>query len=230
MALDPIPAPRVPDRPAGQRLIAAAARPRHRASAAGLARRRQMINLAKWLLPAMALVLLSAIAMWPEMHRIETSARSATQPASEVTGGRLTDAHYHSVDQHERPYTLSASIAQQDGPDRVNLTAPKGDITLEGGSWVMVKAKQGVFLQHSKQLDLSNQVTLYRDDGTILVTASASIDLDQGAGAGSDPVHAEGPFGTLEAQGFTLTDKGAAIDFTGPAKLVLNGTSPGKAP
>ncbi len=27
----------------------------------------------------------------------------------------------------------------------------------------------------------------------------------------------EGPFGTLDAQGFTITDKGAAIQFTGPA-------------
>jgi hypothetical protein len=43
-------------------------------------------------------------------------------------------------------------------------------------------------------------------------------------------VHAEGQFGTLEAEGFTLTDKGALISFTGPATLVLNQTSPGKAP
>jgi len=30
------------------------------------------------------------------------------------------------------------------------------------------------------------------------------------------------PFGVLDAQGFTLTDKGAAIQFHGPARLVLN--------
>jgi hypothetical protein len=35
--------------------------------------------------------------------------------------------------------------------------------------------------------------------------------------------HAEGPFGVLDAQGFTLVDKGAAIQFHGPAKLTLNG-------
>jgi lipopolysaccharide export system protein LptC len=87
----------------------------------------------------------------------------------------------------------------------------------------MVKAKQGVYMQHSDLLDLSHDVTLYRDDGTTMLTASASMDLKQGAGSGAEPVHAEGPFGTLEAQGFTLTDKGALIDFTGPAKLVLNG-------
>ena len=51
-------------------------------------------------------------------------------------------------------------------------------------------------------------MTLYRDDGTTMVTASASIDLKPGAAAGGEPTHAEGPFGTLDAQGFTLTDKG----------------------
>ena len=34
---------------------------------------------------------------------------------------------------------------------------------------------------------------------------------------------AEGPFGTLEAQGFAVVDQGAVIQFTGPARLVMNG-------
>ena len=39
-------------------------------------------------------------------------------------------------------------------------------------------------------------------------------------------MHAEGPFGVLDAEGFMLTDKGTAVEFTGPAHLVLNGTNP----
>ncbi len=230
MSPQPMQAPRAADHRNARRLIGAEGKARRRASAAGLARRRQMITLAKWSLPAMALLLLCTIAVWPEVQRIEAGARTAARIASDVAAARLTDAYYHSVDQHGRPYTLSASIAQQDGPEQINLTLPKGDITLENGSWIMVKAKQGVFMQHSNLLDLSHDVTLYRDDGTTLVTASASMDLNRGAGSGSEPVHAEGPFGTLEAQGFTLTDKGALIEFTGPAKLVLNAASPGKAP
>jgi lipopolysaccharide export system protein LptC len=143
-----------------------------------------------------------------------------------VGGATLTDARYRGVDDQGRPYTLTAATAQQDGPDRVILTTPKGDITLSNGTWLMVQSKDGVFLQHSGQLDLSHEVTLYRDDGTTLVTASASIDLKNGAAASSDPTHAEGPFGTLDAQGFTVTDKGAAVQFAGPAHLVLNGASP----
>ena len=49
--------------------------------------------------------------------------------------------------------------AQQDGPDRINLTTPKADITLANGTWLMLQSKDGVFLQHSNQLDLSRDVT-----------------------------------------------------------------------
>jgi lipopolysaccharide export system protein LptC len=38
-------------------------------------------------------------------------------------------------------------------------------------------------------------------------------------------VHVEGPFGVLDAQGFAVMDKGNAIDFSGPAHVILNGVS-----
>jgi lipopolysaccharide export system protein LptC len=215
-----------PRRP-GQKLVAAASARIHRPpSPRDLARRRRRILLTKWLLPTVAVLLLAMIAVWPQIDLITDHARMAYQKGAAVLGGAtITDAHYHGVDEHGHPYTLTAATAQQDGPDRINMTLPKGDTTLSNGTWLMLQAKLGVFLQHSNQLDLSREVTLYRDDGTTLTTASASIDIKNGAAAGSDPTHAEGPFGTLDAQGFTITDKGASVQFTGPAHLVLNGAS-----
>jgi len=212
----------------GRHLVAAAAtRVRLSPTSSGIARRRLIITLTKWLLPAIALMLLASIAVWPEIERATDTARIAIRRmGSEIEGARLTDARYHGVDEQGRPYTLTADMAEQAGTDRINLTIPKGDITLGNGTWLMVQAKNGVFLQHSNQLDLSRDVTMYRDDGTTLTTASASIDLKNGAAASSDPTHAEGPFGTLDAQGFSVTDKGAIVQFTGPAHLVLNGSSP----
>jgi lipopolysaccharide export system protein LptC len=228
MTIEPLRVRSTPVRRPGQSLVAAAAtRVRHPPSPGVLARRRIVITLTKWLLPTLALLLLATIAVWPQIDRATDVARIAFQRmGGEVGGARLTDAHYHGVDERGRPYTVTAATAQQDGPERINLTVPKGDITLEDGTWLMLQARQGVYLRHSSQLDLSHAVTLYRDDGTTLVTSSASIDLKNGAAASSDPTHAEGPFGTLDSQGFTLTDKGAAIQFAGPAHLVLNGSSP----
>ena len=213
----------------GTRLIAAtAARMRRPPTPRHLARRHRAITLTKWLLPALALALLSTIALWPEFDRATEQARVAFRRVSgEIRGAQLIDARYRGIDAKGRPYTLTATTAQQAGPQRVNLTDPKGDITLQNGTWLMLQANDGVYLQHANQLDLSHAVTLYRDDGTTLVTGSASIDLKHGAAAGAEPVHADGPFGTLDAQGFTLLDKGADIQFAGPAHLVLNGATAG---
>jgi lipopolysaccharide export system protein LptC len=190
-----------------------------------IARRRFLITLTKWVLPMAATALLASIALWPEIHDATLKARLALSHVSgEVEGGKLMDARYNGMDEKGRPYTITAATAWQIDPERVGLTMPKGDITLENGTWLMLTSKEGTFMQHLNQLDMVKDVTLYRDDGTTVHTESASIDLKGGVAAGSEPVHAEGPFGVLDANGFTLMDKGAAIDFPGPAHLVLNGT------
>jgi len=186
-------------------------------------RRRWSVGVAKRLLPLGALALLSLIALWPELssetdHARMTYRRDAGLPQT----GQITEATYHGVDARNRPYTLTATTAHQVSPERVNLTDPKGDMTLESGNWLMVQAKQGVYLQHTGNLDMSGDVHLYRDDGTTMITESAAVDMKAGAAAGAEMTHAEGPFGTLDAQGFALTDKGAVIQFSGPGRLVLN--------
>ncbi len=213
--------------PAAQRLIASgSSRVRQALSPGRMARRRAMVLWSKWLLPVVALGLLASIALWPEFERQTDEARVAVRRLSHVEGsGRLVNARYQSVDERGRPYTVTAASAVQAGPKRVNLTTPKGDITLQNGSWLMVQSKHGVYLQHTGQLDLSGNVLLYRDDGTTIRSATASVDLKRGGAASSDDVSAEGPFGTLDASGFALVDKGSTIQFTGPARLVLNQTA-----
>lgn len=190
------------------------------------ARRRWMVGLWKRLLPVVALALLASVALWPEFTRESEQARLAyRRDASAPQSGEMTQAVYHGVDERGRPYTMTATKARQISPERVNLTEPKGDITLESGNWLMAQGKQGVYLQHLGNLDLSQDVVIYRDDGTTMSTDTATVDLKAGVAAGADMVHAEGPFGTLDAQGFTLTDKGSAIRFFGPGHLVLNSAS-----
>jgi lipopolysaccharide export system protein LptC len=188
-----------------------------------LARRRWAVGIAKWLLPVAALALLSTVALWPELagdtdHALMTYRRGSIEPQS----GQLSDATYHGVDDRGHPYTMTATTAHQVTPERINLTDPKGDLTLDSGSWLLVQSRLGVYLQHVGSLDLWNEVHLYRDDGTTMDTSSATVDLKAGAAAGAEMTHAEGPFGSLDAQGFTVVDKGAVIQFAGPGRLVLN--------
>ena len=210
-------------RPIEHLVSASASRVRLPPTPRRIARRRMAVLVGKWLLPAGALALLAMIALWPEFDRAVDQSRLALKRMGQsAEGAAAVDARYRGVDERGRPYTITASVAQQVGPERVNLTDPKGDIVQEGGTWLMLQSKQGVFQQHANQLDLSQDVVLYRDDGTTFRTSSATIDLKNGAAAGAEPVHAEGPFGTLDAQGFTVTDKGAVMQFAGPAHLVMN--------
>jgi lipopolysaccharide export system protein LptC len=196
---------------------------RHGPLDARLVRRRWMVAVAKRLLPVAALALLSLVALWPEIANQTDRARLTYRRGGvESQSGQLTDATYHGVDSRDRPYTMTASIAQQVTPERINLTDPKADMTLESGNWLLVQSRQGVYLQHVGSLDLSGDVRLYRDDGTTLTTSTATMDLKSGAATSAEMTHAEGPFGALDAQGFTLTDKGAVIQFAGPGRLVLN--------
>jgi lipopolysaccharide export system protein LptC len=98
-------------------------------------------------------------------------------------------------------------------------------MTLENGTWINVKSKNGVYMRKDDQLDLSDEVVLYRDDGTTMTSDSATVAMKAGAASGASPTHVEGPFGTLDASGFTTMDKGAAIQFWGPVRLEMNGVS-----
>jgi len=215
--------PDQPERQTGGYLLGAGSRLRALPTPGRIARRRILITVTKWVLPMAAMALLALIALWPELDRATSKARLAMSHISgELEGGKLINARYNGVDEKGRPYTVTAATARQMSPERVVLTMPKGDITLENGTWLMLTAKDGIYMQRLNQLDLANDVTLYRDDGTTMHTASASIDLKAGAAAGSESTHVEGPFGTLDAHGFTVMDKGSAIDFPGPAHVVLN--------
>jgi lipopolysaccharide export system protein LptC len=80
-----------------------------------------------------------------------------------------------------------------------------------------------VYDQKSGQLDLWGDVALYREDGTVLQTDTATIDTKHAVAVSNDRVHVEGPFGTLDAQGFSVLDNGAVMHFNGPGRMLLNG-------
>lgn len=191
---------------------------------ASIVRRGFMVSWTKRLLPVMALLLLASIALWPEIARQADLNHLGVGHgmSGELQAGKLVNMRYRGTDERNRPYTITASTAMQDGPERINLVDPKGDVISENGSWTLAESQLGVYLQHSGMLDMSHDVVIYRDNGITLHTQSAAMDLKTGAGAGNEPTHAEGPFGTLDAQGFALVDKGAVIQFQGTSRLLLN--------
>jgi lipopolysaccharide export system protein LptC len=190
-----------------------------------IARRRWFVAIAKVLLPMLALALLATIALWQDLTNNSARARfSYRRGGLDGAVGLILEPRYHGVDERNRPYTVTAASGRQNGPERFDLVEPKADVTLENGTWMMVQSRKGVFIQHSNQLDMSGDVTVYRDDGTTMQTAAATVDLKAGAATSAEMVHVEGPFGTLDAQGFAALDRSSVMQFSGPGRLVLNGS------
>lgn len=189
-----------------------------------IARRRSLLGFAKWALPGLAMVLLSSIAAWPEISRLVNQNRAALREMARmrVESGNMQDAVYRGVDAHDRRYMITARMTHQEGPDRVDLVDPVADIELSGDSWAHIRADRGVYMQHEQTLDLDDHVVLYRDDGTLLNGPSADLDLRQDVIASRDWVHAEGPFGTQDAQGYFLDHHAGIMQFTGPGLTVRN--------
>jgi lipopolysaccharide export system protein LptC len=216
----------IPERPGADAFLQAPQLSWVASARAPTKRRRALVQVAKYVLPVVALALLCSIAMWPEIARNLQNSRVAWHNMRQVAAaeGQMVNLRYHGMDGPDRPYTVSADAAKRVSPERINLVSPIGDVSMPNGVWLQLRAKKGVFIQHSNELDLTDDVTLYRQDGTFVFSATATMNLKQGAATSNDYTHAEGPFGTLDAEGFTLVDKGGVIQFRGPAKLVLNGS------
>jgi lipopolysaccharide export system protein LptC len=106
--------------------------PRRAHGVGRLARRGLAVRVAKYALPVAALALLSSIALWPEFSRTLENGRVTWRHLTMVQAGTgtLLRPRYRGMDEHDQPYVISADTAQQMGPERVNLKAPRGDVTM----------------------------------------------------------------------------------------------------
>ena len=191
-----------------------------------------LLRSAKWLLPVAALLLLGSIAAWPELDRSLNAGRVAYHAASAVRldSGSMLGPRYRGLDAHGRPYMITADTARQVGQERINLTHPIADTLSQGGTWLQISSHTGVYMQHSQLLDLSGHVVFYRDDGTIMTGPTAGVDVKRGIVLSDDWVHAEGPFGELDAQGYLMSQRDGIVQFRGPGRMILNDDHAARAP
>ncbi|WP_458096371.1 LPS export ABC transporter periplasmic protein LptC [Roseomonas sp. WA12] len=189
-------------------------------------RRRVMVRFLKYLLPVGALALLSAIVLWPEFEREGENARLSFRRMSRVAPDsvRVVDPRYQGVDEQGRPFNVTAFTASQQGSTNVvDLDAPRGDLMLSGGGWMLAESRTGRFDRTANILDMRGDVTIWQDDGTLIETQEARVDVKGGNAEGDRPIAAQGSFGTVTGEGFRLRDRGAVVVFTGNARAVLEG-------
>ncbi|MFQ5955004.1 MAG: LPS export ABC transporter periplasmic protein LptC, partial [Kiloniellales bacterium] len=179
----------------------------------------------KLLLPMIAAALMLIVIIWPEITSRDEGFRIGVADISveDAKNLRMVNPRYMNIDKVGQPYVLSADeTTQATGDDQlVRLKRPKADITLKDGTWIALNADFGNFYRTDKLLDLFGSVNLYQDQGYEFHTTRARFDLTKGHASGQEAVQGQGPFGTVESQGFRILNNGKSILFTGRSHMVI---------
>ncbi|MEK7245246.1 MAG: LPS export ABC transporter periplasmic protein LptC [Pseudomonadota bacterium] len=185
----------------------------------------RFVAIAKLVLPLVAAALLALVWAWPSLRGTDLRFRLGFSDlvTRETAGPSMVNPRYVGTDSQQQPFSITSDVARHSAIDRmkIDLEAPKGDIALNDGTWLMLAAETGVYARTAKTLDLFGRVTLFHDSGYEIRADSASVDLEKGTAQSTRPVHGQGPFGDLRSEGFVLLDKGKIIHFTGKSKLVI---------
>ncbi len=187
-------------------------------------RRRLIMRLVKFVLPAVALVFLALMVVWPRLFKQESQFELTTADVSRVKDDlRMSSPRFTGMSADNRPYMVTADSAVQDVNDHelVKLDNLQADLAMSDGSWLSVTAKSGLMHSALQTLQLDGQIEAYSDLGYAFYTQSAQIDLDAGTLSASTPVRLQGPLGHLRASTMRAADQGKTLHFAGDVKVVI---------
>lgn len=185
----------------------------------------RFVSLAKIALPLIALALVMVLVAWPQGQNEDSSfsVSLAALPAGEAGDAGMTHARFVGTDSRNQPFVVTAERAVPNAinPERIALHTLQADMTLDGGAWVSMMSGSGLYDRTLQSLVLADGVELFADNGFAMRTTSARIDLVDGTAHGSEPVSAQGPLGTLDAESFRMEREGRRLLFQGNVRMIL---------
>ena len=186
----------------------------------------RFVSMMKFVLPVVALVLISLVVLWPHLASDDLRFRIgfAAIKASVSKDPSMLNPRFVGTDSYNKPYSVTADLARSVGElgAKIELEMPKADVTLDNGTWLVLTANSGLFAHLENTLSLEGMVNLFHDSGYEFQTEKAAINMASGVASGNMPIQGQGDFGLLSAQGFKPVDKGKTIYFMGKSKLTLH--------
>ena len=189
------------------------------------ARYSNFVGLMKVLLPTGAAVLTVLVVAWPLL-----SGRDEGMPISfanvESTGSEtplMSNARYIGTDERDRPFSITADTVTQatEDEDTVHFTAPKADMLLDSGAWVLLTADRGTLHRATNIMELDGAVNIFSDEGYEFRTERAEIDIDANTAWGDRPIEGQGPLGTLNANTFRMDNAAGRLLFEGSVRMIV---------
>lgn len=177
------------------------------------------------LLPVTALIIIGVLFTMTggrEKDIIPTQEEAKVAPS--VGKNELLNPHFESVDKNNQPYEITADRAVQGSQveQMVLLINPKGNMTMSSGEKAYMEAKNGAFRQDNNRVVLEGAVKLTHQNGYVLNTEKLNIDLNNSLAWTEVDVQINGPDGSIDARGMKANDTTGLLEFTGPAKMIIN--------
>lgn len=186
----------------------------------------RFVGVAKLLLVTLTVALILSLVIWPQFNSKDGPTKVGQVDGvqeEDVESLRITKAKLTGINKNGQPYMVTFDDASQTSQesDLVMLTAPQADLEMKDGAWITLSSPKGRYHRGNRILELDGDVIIFHDSGMEMNTGNVTFNLANGTGAGHDPIHAQAPFGSFDAQGFRIRENAAIFHFTGPVHAVL---------
>ncbi len=198
--------------------------PRTGAVGANLRRYGRFVGLAKWLLLAVAMLLVAVVLAWPGAFTNRGGFQLGFASLENVDGSlTMLNPRYTGTDDAGRPFVITAASAQQDELDqqRVTMHTLQADVTMTDGMWLSLSAESGLYDRTHQTLRLDGPIDIFSDRGYEFHGTGANVDLAAGIAVTDQPVQGHGPFGELRADRMTVKQRGQYLLFEGDVRTKL---------
>jgi len=204
---------------------AASFKPRDAANVlSGMSRRRRFVRFMKFILPGLALAILTAVFVWPQISKRQNLLSiSMTAVESENAALVMNNPRYRGSDADGQPYVVTADRAIQDPQDdkQVTLDRVQADFSMNDGQWWSLTSDTGVYNGTTQLLHLFGNIAVFGDKGYEMHGHSAEVDLKTKVISSDDKVWGQTTMGTINANGLRVYDKGRVVVFINGVKTKI---------
>ncbi len=183
-------------------------------------RRRKSVSALRLVLPAVALLASGAIVT-------QAAIRAAGAKASSVVAGaplRMENPRFTGAMKDGRAFLIVATAAVRDkvDPNKIALESPKLTRGYGSDNPTQVVAKLGNYDESRGALLLTSDVQIENGDGYVFKTEKAVIDTRTGEVMGDSGVRGSASGDQVQADSYSVSDKGDRVIFKGRVRSRLN--------
>ena len=170
-----------------------------------------------------AVVALSCVFLWPHSSKITSILKTITfHDANARADAVAIQPIYTTYGDNGEHYIIKAEHATipDRGSGNIQLSNLHADRIIDG-QITSIRARSGFFDNTHRKLYLESNITFLDEQDYTFKTEKATIDITSTDTYGNAPITGNGAMGTIRAQGFTISQQGQRILFTGHTQLTL---------